>query len=647
MQPRAGAMARWLAVAVLAAAVTGGRCEPLLRVTNAPHNSLVMDAHTLHFIHPKGEAHVRWGLTLPEGAEGSPCGEGDSCLDFGVAKVVVTTEDHCQKVAWTSPGDGGLAELKDCVLLEGHWYGGGEQALQPWPLENVPRWETAFVTADMLQDRLRLYGGVSEAYWVSSQGVAVRVDEQTPLFLQVPDTNTDLKADELCLSARHERPFVAAPGSPLTLTYFLCSADDVKKVHEATFPKFFSLPEGTPDPRMVQHPIWSTWAEYSTEVNDSRVLDFARGVSEHGFNNSQVEIDDNWETCYGEAVFNPDRFPDPRAMVDQLHSEGFRVTLWVHPFINTNCPSFAVADQQGYLAKDASGTTQLTHWWNGDAGLIDFTNAEAAAWWAQRLLDLQQNTGVDSFKFDAGESSWLPENYTLQVDERFWPNIYSIKYMETVTQFGNMIEARVGHNTQQFPVFIRMLDKDSSWDYNNGLKTLIPSLLHFGLLGYPFVLPDMIGGNAYAGRPSKELFVRWAQANAFMPALQFSVLPWEYDEEVTELCQEVTRLHSEYTPLLLSLAQEATISVAPMMRPTWWLCPTLEECLTADQQFLVGDDLLVAPVVKHINADTLDVVLPPGEWQQAGTGTVTSGPTTFTVTNITLDTLVYFTRVTA
>uniref|UniRef100_A0A0P4W4L3 Glycoside hydrolase family 31 N-terminal domain-containing protein n=3 Tax=Scylla olivacea TaxID=85551 RepID=A0A0P4W4L3_SCYOL len=639
-------MARWLVVAVLAAAVTGGRCEPLVRVTNAPHNSLVMDADTLHFIHPKGEAHVRWGLTLPEGAEGSPCGEGDSCLDFSVAKVVVTTEDHCQKVAWTSPVDGGLAELRDCVLLEGHWYGGGQQARQPWPLEKHPRKETAFVTSDMLQDRVHLYGGVSEAYWVSSQGVAVRVEQQTPLFLRVPDTNGDFKADELCLSARHERPFAAAPGSPLTLTYFLCSADDVRKVHETTFPKFFSLPEGTPDSRMMQHPIWSTWAEYSAEVNDSRVLDFARGVSEHGFNNSQVEIDDNWETCYGEAVFSPDRFPDPRAMVDQLHSEGFRVTLWVHPFINNNCPAFTFADQQGYLAKDASGTTQLTHWWNGkEAGLVDFTNAEAAAWWAQRLLDLQQQTGMDSFKFDAGESSWLPENYTLQVDERFWPNIYSTKYMETVTQFGNMIEARVGHKTQHFPVFIRMLDKDSTWNYDNGLKTLVPSLLHSGLLGYPFVLPDMIGGNAYGGRPSKELFVRWAQANAFMPALQFSVLPWEYDEEVTELCREVTRLHSEYTPLLLSLAQEATISVAPMMRPTWWLCPTLEECLTADQQFLVGDDLLVAPVVRYINAHTLDVVLPPGEWQQAGTGTVTSGPTTVTVANITLNTLVYFTRV--
>lgn len=70
-----------------------------------------------------GGASIRWGLTLPEDAKGTPCGEGDSCLDFGVAKVVVTAEDHCQKVTWASGGDGegNLTALKDCVVLEGHW----------------------------------------------------------------------------------------------------------------------------------------------------------------------------------------------------------------------------------------------------------------------------------------------------------------------------------------------------------------------------------------------------------------------------------------------------------------------------------------------------------------------------------------------
>ncbi|XP_071552492.1 myogenesis-regulating glycosidase-like isoform X2 [Panulirus ornatus] len=612
----------------------------LLQV-KTPYNILTMDSQTIHFRHLKGEAHVSWGLTLPEGVEGEACGEGDSCLDFGIARVVVTTDDHCQKVSWRTTS---LPELKDCVLLEGHWYGGGEQISQPWPIEQVPRPETAFVTADMLSNRLKWYGGVMEAYWISSLGVAVRVAEGTPLFLSLPDKDEDSMADELCFAARHQLPFSVAPGTPLTLSYFLCTADDVRKVHEVSFPKFFSLPKGTPDIRMIQDPIWSTWAQYHTHVNDSRVLDFARAISQHNFSNSQVEIDDNWETCYGDAAFNPERFPEPQGLVEQLHNEGFRVTLWIHPFINDNCESFFYADQQGYFIKDSEGNTQKTSWWQGSsAGIIDFTNSEAAAWWSKRLLDLRHQTGIDSFKFDAGETSWLPKVFTLNVDQRLWPNVYTLKYVETVAQFGSMIETRVGMATQQHPIFIRMLDKDSIWGTFNGLQTLIPTLLHFGLMGYPYVLPDMIGGNAYVIKPSSELFVRWAQANTFMPALQFSILPWDYDNEVTDLCLAVTKLHAQYTPLLLQLAEEATTKVAPLIRPTWWLCPEFEPCLTADQQFLVGDDLLVAPVVEK-GATTLEVVVPPGTWNQAGTDLVTTGPATITLHNVTLQTIVYFNR---
>lgn len=79
-----------------------------------------------------------------------------------------------------------------------------------------------------------------------------------------------------------------------------------------------------------------------------------------------------------------------------------------------------------------------------------------------------------------------------------------------------------------------MLDKDSRWGYNNGLQSVIPTLLHFGIVGYPFALPDMIGGNAYAGElPSKEMYVRWMQTNILMPAVQFSLVPWKYDAQVT------------------------------------------------------------------------------------------------------------------
>jgi len=78
-----------------------------------------------------------------------------------------------------------------------------------------------------------------------------------------------------------------------------------------------------------------------------------------------------------------------------------------------------------------------------------------------------------------------------------------------------------------------MIDRDSRWDFHLGLPTLITSLLQLNMVGYPFVLPDMIGGNGYHGLlPSKEIYIRWMQANVFMPVVQFSYTPWDFDQQV-------------------------------------------------------------------------------------------------------------------
>ncbi|MCL4140058.1 UNVERIFIED_CONTAM: hypothetical protein GTU68_009452 [Idotea baltica] len=449
----------------------------------------------------------------------------------------------------------------------------------------------------------------------------------------------------MCFSAQNKAPFVAEDSSSLSLRYTLCYDEDVRQVYESSFPKYFPYPRDIPDERMFTHPIWSTWAEFATEVNDSRVLSLAQDIIDNGFNNSQFEIDDNWETCYGDATFNPERFPDPQGLVDTLHSMGYRVTLWIHPFINNDCESFEYASENGFFLKDENGETQLTSWWQGDAaGYIDFTNNFALTWWSLRLENLLAETGMDSFKFDAGETSWMPDNYTLSVASSYWPNAFTTSYVDTVSDFGEMIEVRVGHESQQEPIFVRMLDKFSDWSTDNGLQTMIPSLLHSGLIGYPFVLPDMVGGNAYSGRPSAELFVRWAQSNTFMPAIQFSLLPWNYSIDVTQISRDVTELHASYAPLIIETGQNATQGAGPIARPTWWLCPQNEDCLLADQQFLLGDDILVTPVVTEA-ATSKDVVFPPGTWMQSDTGTTFEGPSTTTLSDITIESNIFFTRV--
>jgi len=75
---------------------------------------------------------------------------------------------------------------------------------------------------------------------------------------------------------------------------------------------------GIPDERMMRDPVWSTWAEYKAGVDATDVIDFASQIRNNGFTNSQLEIDDRWENCYGDAEFDFSKFPDPGGLISQL-----------------------------------------------------------------------------------------------------------------------------------------------------------------------------------------------------------------------------------------------------------------------------------------------------------------------------------------
>jgi len=136
-----------------------------------------------------------------------------------------------------------------------------------------------------------------------------------------------------------------------------------------------------------------------------------------------------------------------------------------------------------------------------------------------------------------------------------------------------------------------MLDKDSRWSHLNGLSTLVTTLLQMSFAGYPFILPDMIGGNGYgigdgldeSTRPDKELYIRWLQANVFMPAMQFSFTPWGYgDPEVTAHALEMSQLHAAYADDIVALAKDVFFTGEPINRPIWWLDPDDDIALTID-----------------------------------------------------------------
>jgi myogenesis-regulating glycosidase len=153
---------------------------------------------------------------------------------------------------------------------------------------------------------------------------------------------------------------------------------------------------------------------------------------------------------------------------------------------------------------------------------------------------------------------------------------------------------------------------------------------------------DMIGGNAYVIEdngnidfdkdkfPEAELFVRWAQVSAFMPAMQFSIRPWLYNESslnlnVNEICKNAVDIHENVVyPLLEKYANRSVETGEPIIRPVWWIDNSDEDSYLIDDEFLVGDEILVAPVVTQ-NATMREIFIPKGNWNYTN-GSIFIGP---------------------
>ena len=514
------------------------------------------------------------------------------------------------KVLWESKSDAFTPH--DCFLVgQDHWYGGSETAEDSWTIEkqHIPMQPYLSTHIGVVS---RGHGSVLERYWLSSRGVALWVEDDVPLHVGVNRSQLCFKAD--FTNSQYRNPSNMRP----KLNYSICVGDDVLSTHQFVSGRYIRRPSDIINEDLFRAPIWSTWAVYRRSVNQKYVHAFASDIRKYGFTASHIEIDDKYTKHYGDFLFNHNKFPDPSAMSITLGKMGFQVSSWVTPFVNPNSEEFAKCSERNILVKSGAGEAPALVWWpRGPGALVDFTHPKAAPW-LQQGLNMLKSQGVHSFKVDDGESYFLPKGFSTH-GPLVNPNHYARLWAETVFNVtgDRSIEVRVGYKSQHLPIMVRMMDKDSVWDNRRGLKSLIPTTLLFGLLGYPFVLPDMIGGNGHAGQvkvePDKELFLRWLAASVLLPVLQFSIPPWKYDNKTVEITRKLLRLRNKYVSYIIQVAHEAVRTGHPIIRPLWWLAPKDPIALRTNDQFLVGTDLMVAPVVSKGQRER-NIYLPPGRW---------------------------------
>ncbi len=400
---------------------------------------------------------------------------------------------------------------------------------------------------------------------------------------------------------------------------------------------FFPASGKMPEELLFSKPQYNTWIELTYNQNQADVLKYAKAIIDNGFAPGVLMIDDTWQEDYGKWVFHPGRFPDPKKMMDELHKMGFKVMVWVCPFVSADQAMIVreVMKEKGFLMKkdnaqttwDKARNPAMVHWWNGYSALLDFTNPAAVKWFNTQLDRLVNEYGVDGFKLDAGDMEFYTDDALSMKPAT--PNKQCELYAEIGLRYP-LNEYRACWKLAGQPLAQRLRDKTHSW---NDLQKLIPNMIAEGLAGYTFSCPDMIGGGEFSSfldlkTIDQDLVVRSAQIHALMPMMQFSVAPWRIlDADHLQAVKEAVKIREKYTPVIMELAKKSAKTGEPIISSLEYYFPG-QGLENISNQFMLGETILVAPLDQKGTSRT--VALPKGKWL-ADDGKVYKGGKTYTI----------------
>ncbi|HET9979360.1 MAG TPA: glycoside hydrolase family 31 protein [Ktedonobacterales bacterium] len=357
-----------------------------------------------------------------------------------------------------------------------------------------------------------------------------------------------------------------------------------------------------------------------------------------------IYLDIDYMDGYRVFTWDAERFPDPADTIQKLREQHFRLVTIIDPGVKVD-PDYSVYQEglaKGYFARAADGTPFQGWVWPGRSCWGDFDQAAVGDWWGEQHRGLVE-AGVAGIWNDMNEPSQaaifappdvtLPHGATLPDDVRHGPVDDTITHAQFHNAYGlTMCQAtraglerlrlderpfvltRAATAGSQRSAIVWNGDSTSSWE---NLRLAIPLNLGMGLSGFPMTGGD-IGG--FWNDVTAELLTRWTQLGALLPFCRnHSAVataqqePWAFGEPYTSHCRAALELRYRLLPHILTLAHEATLTGAPIVRPLAWVAPTHAASLACDDQFLLGNDLLVAPVLEE-GATSRTIALPPGEW---------------------------------
>lgn len=388
--------------------------------------------------------------------------------------------------------------------------------------------------------------------------------------------------------------------------------------------------------RPARVPAWSygLWlsTSFTTSYDEDTVLSFVDGMAERGLPLSVFHFDCFWMRAFHwtDLVWDPATFPDPEGLLAKLHERDLKVCVWINPYIAQRSRLFAEGRERGFLVTRADGSVWQTDDWQAGMGLVDFSNPDATRWFQDHLRELL-GQGVDAFKTDFGERIPTDVVWHDGSDPQRMHNYYTHLYNKAV--FDLLVQERgegeavlfarsATAGGQQFPVH---------WggDCESTFVSMAESLrggLSLAASGFGYWSHD-IGG--FEGTPDPAVFKRWLafgllSSHSRLHGSSSYRVPWAFDEEAVDVTRRFTHLKLSLMPYLARAGVEAHGTGIPVMRPMFLEFPHDPGAQTVDTQYLLGPDVLVAPVFSA--SGEVDVYVPEGTWTSLLDGSQVTGP---------------------
>ena len=442
------------------------------------------------------------------------------------------------------------------------------------------------------------------------------------------------------------------------MDYWICAGDNPKEILQK-YTEVTGRAPMFPDNLMG---LWQCKLRYRTQ---EEVLTVARQYQQEGIKIDQIVIDFFHWTVQGDWKFDKTYWPDPKAMVDELHSMGIRVIVSVWPSVDRRSENFGPMAERGLLIRTERGAAQ-TYDYQGDCVEIDPYNPETRKYIWETCRKNYYDLGIDGFWLDNSEPDYGVydfDNYRYYVGpalscSNIYPQLFSRAFYEPMaekkgTEAVNLLRCGWA-GSQKYGNVIWSGDVPSTFE---SFREQICAGLNIGLAGIPWWTTD-IGGfmtDDVNDPDFRELLIRWYQFAVYSAVLRmhgdrgpYDIPPlderdwgggylhtgqpnelWSYGKENYRIMRKYYDVRIAMKDYIRELYREAHETGAPLIRTMFFEFPDDEICWTLKDQYMFGSQYLVAPVLE-LHAEKRKVYLPEGKWKDVNTGEIIEGRQTVT-----------------